>query len=80
MGALAVDVKGGYVKTRLMAGILRVAGADAGGWYLVNENSTGQKGQARLETSLNAEGRKYRAAPGNAARNQQREANGNNSK
>jgi len=42
MGALAVDVQGGYVKTRFVAGILRVAGAGARVRLLVNENSTGQ--------------------------------------
>jgi len=41
MGALAVDVKGGYVKARLVASILRVACAGAGIRLLVNENSTG---------------------------------------
>jgi hypothetical protein len=59
MGALAVDVQGGYVKTRLVAGILRVAGADARGRLLVNENSTGQIDGAG--TRDNNECRKERA-------------------
>jgi hypothetical protein len=43
MGALAIDVEGRDVEACLMAGILRVSGADAGVGCLVNENSTGRK-------------------------------------
>ena len=56
MGALAVDVEGRDVEAGLMAGILRICGADAGVDCLVKQVQPGRKGRGTYPGSFGTSG------------------------